>query len=44
MTGQTSFLARTLLRQITYEGNIGKLRELMSMLDEFDLWFNVVTP
>jgi alkyl sulfatase BDS1-like metallo-beta-lactamase superfamily hydrolase len=44
MTGQTSFLARTLLRQITYEGKIGKLRELMSMLDEFDLWFNIVTP
>lgn len=44
ITGQTTFLARVLLGQITYEGSIGKLNELMSLLDEFDLWFNVVTP
>jgi alkyl sulfatase BDS1-like metallo-beta-lactamase superfamily hydrolase len=32
------------MRQISYEGSIGRLSELMSMLDEFDLWFNIVTP
>jgi len=44
ITGQTTFLARVLLGQVTYEGSIGKLNELMSLLDDFDLWFNVVTP
>ncbi|MBI5583353.1 MAG: MBL fold metallo-hydrolase [Deltaproteobacteria bacterium] len=44
LTGKTTFLARVLLGQITYEGSILKLNELMSLLDEFDLGFNVVTP
>lgn len=44
ISGQTTFPARILLRQISYEGSIGRLSELMSMLDEFDLWFNIVTP
>ncbi len=44
ITGQASFGARVLLGQITYEGSIMKLNELMSLLDEFDLWFNIVTP
>jgi alkyl sulfatase BDS1-like metallo-beta-lactamase superfamily hydrolase len=44
ITGQTSFLARILLGQIATEGSIQKLNELMSLLDEFDPWFNIVTP
>jgi alkyl sulfatase BDS1-like metallo-beta-lactamase superfamily hydrolase len=44
ITGQTTFLARLLLGDISHEGSIGKLNELMAMLDEFDLWFNIVTP
>ena len=43
-TGQTTFLARILMGQISCEGSITKLSELMSLLDKFDLWFNVVTP
>jgi alkyl sulfatase BDS1-like metallo-beta-lactamase superfamily hydrolase len=44
LTGQTSFPARVLLGQITYEGNLLKLNELWSLLDAFDPWFNIVTP
>jgi alkyl sulfatase BDS1-like metallo-beta-lactamase superfamily hydrolase len=44
LTGQTSFPARVLLGQITYEGNLLKLHELWSLLDAFDPWFNIVTP
>jgi alkyl sulfatase BDS1-like metallo-beta-lactamase superfamily hydrolase len=44
ITGQTSFLTRILLGQISTEGSIQKLNELMSLLDEFDPWFNIVTP
>ncbi|MNJ07412.1 Metallo-beta-lactamase superfamily protein [compost metagenome] len=29
---------------IKVEGNEGKLEELMSYMDNFDLWFNIVTP
>jgi alkyl sulfatase BDS1-like metallo-beta-lactamase superfamily hydrolase len=43
-TGQTTFLSRILAGQVAYDGNIGKLNELMSLLDEFNLWFNIVTP
>lgn len=44
ITGNANFLARVLLGHIAYEGNIKKFSELMSLLDEFDLWFNIVTP
>ncbi|MNG41934.1 hypothetical protein D3C84_1314700 [compost metagenome] len=29
---------------IKVEGNEGKLEELMSYMDNFDFWFNIVTP
>ena len=44
ITGKTTFTARVLLGQITYAGSLLKLNELFSLLDEFDLWFNIVTP
>jgi alkyl sulfatase BDS1-like metallo-beta-lactamase superfamily hydrolase len=44
LTGKTSFPARVLLGQITYEGSLLKLNELWSLLDAFDPWFNIVTP
>ena len=44
ISGQASFAARVASGQITYEGEISKLNELISLLDEFDLWFNIVTP
>lgn len=43
-SGQASFAAMTMFGKITYEGEISKLGELLPMLDEFDLWFNIVTP
>jgi alkyl sulfatase BDS1-like metallo-beta-lactamase superfamily hydrolase len=30
--------------EIKIEGNPGKLNELFSLLDQFDPWFNIVTP
>jgi len=44
ITGVAASLSTDLLGQVTYEGNIGKLNELMALLDEFDPWFNIVTP
>lgn len=44
ITGESSFLGRLLTRKITYEGSLLKFRELMSFLDEPELWFNIVTP
>ena len=44
ITGQATFLGRMLCGQIAYKGNIKKLSELMSLLDEPDPWFNIVTP
>jgi alkyl sulfatase BDS1-like metallo-beta-lactamase superfamily hydrolase len=30
--------------EIVVEGDNGKLDEFVSMLDNFDFWFNIVTP
>lgn len=43
-SGQSNFKAMVLFGKIVYEGQIAKFAELMPMLDEFDLWFNIVTP
>ena len=43
-SGQASFAFMAVTGEISYEGEISKLAELMPMLDEFDLWFNIVTP
>ena len=43
-SGQASFAAMIQAGEITYQGEIRKLAELMPMLDEFDLWFNIATP
>ncbi len=44
LSGDANFLARVLLRQISYDGDIKKFSELMSLMDQFDPWFNIVTP
>ena len=41
---QATFLGRTLAGEIRIEGGILKFFEMLSCLDEFDLWFNIVTP
>ena len=30
--------------EIKVQGDAGKLDELMSYMDNFDFWFNIVTP
>jgi alkyl sulfatase BDS1-like metallo-beta-lactamase superfamily hydrolase len=30
--------------RVTIEGDPGKLAELMGLLDEFEFWFDIVTP
>ena len=30
--------------QLTLDGDPGKLAELMGLLDEFEFWFDIVTP
>ena len=30
--------------QVTMEGDPGKLAELVGLLDEFEFWFDIVTP
>ena len=44
MTKQANFADGIKSGQITYEGNIAKYDELTSFLDDFDMWFNIVTP
>jgi alkyl sulfatase BDS1-like metallo-beta-lactamase superfamily hydrolase len=41
---QATFLGRTLAGEIKIEGGIVRFFEMMSCLDEFDLWFNIITP
>jgi alkyl sulfatase BDS1-like metallo-beta-lactamase superfamily hydrolase len=41
---QTTFLEKQKSEEIKIEGNIEKIRELLSLLDHFDFWFNIVTP
>jgi alkyl sulfatase BDS1-like metallo-beta-lactamase superfamily hydrolase len=39
-----TFPGRILVGDIKIEGSKGKFLEMMSCLDQFDFWFNVVTP
>lgn len=42
--GQTSMPEAVAAGQVQIEGDGGKLEELMSYLDDFDFWFDLVTP
>ena len=44
MTGQTSIEKELKSGAIKVTGTKGKLAELETMLDDFELWFNLVTP
>ena len=41
---QATFPGRILAGDIKIDGGVLKFLEMMSCLDEFDLWFNIVTP
>jgi len=41
---QATFPGRILAGDIKIEGSIWKFLELMSCMDEFEFWFNIVTP
>jgi alkyl sulfatase BDS1-like metallo-beta-lactamase superfamily hydrolase len=42
--GQASLDAKMAAGDIKVEGNKEKLKELFSLMDKFDQWFNIVTP
>jgi len=42
--GQAAAVQAVQAGQVTIEGDPGKLAELMSLLDEFEFWFDIVTP
>jgi alkyl sulfatase BDS1-like metallo-beta-lactamase superfamily hydrolase len=44
LSGQAKLEAKMVSGDIIIEGNKGKLGELLSLQDKFDLWFNIVTP
>ncbi len=44
VTGQATFPGRILAGDVKIQGSTMKFLELMSSLDEFDFWFNIVTP
>lgn len=44
ITGKATFLGRIIAGDIHVEGSLLKFREMMSCLDEYDPWFNIVTP
>lgn len=44
IAGQATFPGRILAGDIKIQGAMLKFLEMMSCLDEFDLWFNIVTP
>jgi alkyl sulfatase BDS1-like metallo-beta-lactamase superfamily hydrolase len=44
MGGQPKFLAKIAAGDIKIEGQMEKLGELLSLMDNFDPWFNIVTP
>ena len=44
ITGKATFLGRILAGDIKIQGSKLKFLEMMSCLDEFDPWFNIVTP
>lgn len=41
---RATFLGRILAGDIKIEGNRGKFQEMMSCMDQFEFWFNIVTP
>jgi alkyl sulfatase BDS1-like metallo-beta-lactamase superfamily hydrolase len=42
--GRTNVVASLAAGALVIQGDVRKLVELLSLLDEFDLWFNLVTP
>ncbi|MEE9912440.1 MAG: MBL fold metallo-hydrolase [Deltaproteobacteria bacterium] len=44
IAGQATFPGRILAGDVKIQGSMLKFLEMMSCLDEFDLWFNIVTP
>jgi alkyl sulfatase BDS1-like metallo-beta-lactamase superfamily hydrolase len=44
LLGQTTFAKELDSGSITADGNANALKELLSMLDTFKFWFNIVTP
>lgn len=44
LLGQTTFDKELESGGVTVSGNADALKELLSMLDTFDFWFNIVTP
>jgi len=42
--GKTTLDKETAAKTVVIEGNQASLKELLSLLDTFDLWFNIVTP
>ena len=44
MLKQTTLAAAVSSGAVKVQGNQAKLEELVSYLDSFDLWFNIVTP
>jgi len=44
VAGQATFPGRILAGDIRIQGSKLKFLEMMSCLDEFDPWFNIVTP
>ncbi|MNJ76157.1 hypothetical protein D3C77_733800 [compost metagenome] len=44
MLKQTTLKDAVSAGDVKINGNEGKLDELMSYMDNFDLWFNIVTP
>jgi alkyl sulfatase BDS1-like metallo-beta-lactamase superfamily hydrolase len=44
LLGQTTFKKELDAGNISVNGNAAALNDLLSMLDSFDFWFNIVTP
>jgi alkyl sulfatase BDS1-like metallo-beta-lactamase superfamily hydrolase len=42
--GQAAAVQAMQAGQVTVEGDPGKLAELMALLDDFEFWFDIVTP
>ena len=41
---QATFIGRIFAGDVQLQGSLLKFREMMSCMDDFDLWFNIVTP
>ncbi|MDQ0319024.1 alkyl sulfatase BDS1-like metallo-beta-lactamase superfamily hydrolase [Pararhizobium capsulatum DSM 1112] len=44
MLGETKLDAAVSDGKVKITGDAGKLTQLVSMLDNFEFWFNIVTP